>query len=130
MYCLNPQQLPDKCCQWVCLEDLHPVGGDGKHNFGHGTGGGGPVINVRYTPGNGADIGLRLVRQLNLKAMSNVLYCMNLNYLTHFFIMLCFPFDISGCQLCYCNTFPLLVILPCLSTAQAITKTKHEKSYK
>lgn len=51
-------KIPDKCCKWICLDELHPVGGintEGDRN------GGGPVINVRYTPGNGADIGLRLV---------------------------------------------------------------------
>ena len=55
-------QIPDKCCKWICLDELHPVGGI---NTEGDRSGGGPVINVRYTPGNGADIGLRLVSYEN-----------------------------------------------------------------
>ena len=62
--------MPDQCCHWVCLEELHPVGGN-KDNIGQG--GGGPVINVRYTPGNGADIGLRLVYN-QIKSIKVMLY--------------------------------------------------------
>ena len=50
-------KVPDECCHWVCLEELHPVGGKNDNSDRSG----GHVINVRYTPGNGADIGLRLV---------------------------------------------------------------------
>ena len=50
-------KVPDECCHWVCLEELHPVGGKNDNSDSSG----GHVINVRYTPGNGADIGLRLV---------------------------------------------------------------------
>ena len=55
-------KVPDECCHWVCLEELHPVGGKNDNSDSSG----GHVINVRYTPGNGADIGLRLVNIMQI----------------------------------------------------------------
>ena len=55
-------KVPDECCHWVCLEELHPVGGKNDNSDRSG----GHVINVRYTPGNGADIGLRLVNIMQI----------------------------------------------------------------